>query len=179
MNGDPHFEVLVPSGQRLCFSVQGEHGFTFNIISNKIMHMNARFVPDGHRDEITWIGSLGLVVRSKLSNTTSKIRFEASEKMIYIDNKVTLKANKIEGLTFFKGKLSISEAPRVNKKRYPEVVVDLQDVGLTFTVMFIREHLDVKWMRIRQQPRESHGIVGTDVVLLINRLALSIIIIMV
>ena len=161
MGGDPHFSLLLPNGQLLCFSVQGEHGFVFNLISNKIMHMNAKFIPDSKRSEVTWIGSLGMVVRSKKANTTSKIRFEAANKMVYVDDRANLKARSVKKLTFAKGKLTVTESdPTVKKAVYPQVEVDLEDVGIAFTVTFVKEHIDMVWNKVRKQPKDSHGIIG-------------------
>ena len=163
MGGDPHFSILLPNGQLLCFSVQGEHGFVFNLISNKIIHMNAKFIPDSRRSEVTWIGSLGMVVRSKKANTTSKIRFEASNKMVYVDDKVSLKAQSVKKLTFANGKLTVTESdPTVKKVGHPQVEVDLQDVGIAFTVTLVKEHIDMVWNKVRKQPKDSHGIIGKE-----------------
>jgi hypothetical protein len=46
---DPHFSIVLPSSRLLCFTVQGEHGFAFNLINNEHLHMNALFVPDSQR----------------------------------------------------------------------------------------------------------------------------------
>ena len=45
---DPHFIIALPGGKLLCYTVQGEHGFSFNLINNEmiVMHMNSKFVPD-------------------------------------------------------------------------------------------------------------------------------------
>ena len=161
LGGDPQFSILLPNGQLLCFSVQGEHGFVFNLISNKIIHMNAKFIPDSKRSEVTWIGSLGMVVRSKKANTTSKIRFEAANKMVYVDDRVSLKAQSVKILTFAKGKLTVTESdPTVKKAVYPQVEVDLEDVGIAFTVTFVKEHIDMVWNKVRKQPKDSHGRIG-------------------
>ena len=165
LGGDPHFSIILPNGQLLCFSVQGEHGFVFNLISNKIVHMNAKFIPDSQRSEVTWIGSLGMVVRSKKANTTSKIRFEALNKMVYVDDKVSLNAQSVKRLTFANGKLTVTESdPTVRKGGiHPQVEVDLQDVGIAFTVRFVKDHIDMVWNKVRKQPKVSHGIIGKDV----------------
>ena len=161
LGGDPHFSILLPSGQLLCFSVQGEHNFVFNLISNKIIHMNAKFIPDSRSSEVTWIGSLGMVVRSKKANTTSKIRFEALNKMVYVDDKISLKAQSVKKLTFANGKLTVTESdPTIRKAVYPQVQVDLQDVGIAFTIRLVKEHLDMVWNKVRKQPKDSHGIIG-------------------
>ena len=161
MGGDPHFSIPLPSGQLLCFSVQGEHGFVFSLISNKIIHMNAKFIPDSQRSEVTWIGSLGMVVRSKKANTTSKMRFEASSKIIYIGDKISLDAQSVKRLTFANGKVSVAESdPNTRRSEYPQVEVDLQDVGIAFTVRFVKDHIDMVWNKVRKQSKDSHGIIG-------------------
>ena len=91
---DPHFSVVLPDGTSLCYTVQGEQGFVFSLISNKMLHMNAMFVPDSRREEVTWLGSIGIVVHNngfKTSNATY-LRFEAKSKKIYIGDNVVLKA---------------------------------------------------------------------------------------
>ncbi len=159
MGGDPHFNIVLPNHQQLCFSVQGEHGYSFNLISNKLIHMNARFVPDPKREEVTWIGSLGIVVTSRKMNET-KIRFEAKEKMIYIGEKLSLHVRRVEKLTFSDGKMTVSEGFRGNSGGHFRVGVELVDIGLSFSVNFVKEHLDLTWNKVGRQPPKSHGIIG-------------------
>ena len=162
MGDDPHFSIALPGGKLLCYTVQGEHGFTFNLISNEKVFMNAMFVPDSRRDEVTWLGSMGVIVKNgyRKSNSTA-LRFEALEKKIYINDKVVLEPRNVEKLTFTNGKLTISEAPPMEGFKYPKVYVDLQDVGLSFSIQFLAEHLDLFWHSTGQQTLNSHGIIGT------------------
>lgn len=160
--GDPHFSIKLTSGEFLCFSVQGEHGFVFNLISSPQLQMNALFVPDVLRPEVTWFGSVGMMIKNvfKKANST-KLRFTADEKMVYIGDSVKLNANSVEKLTFSKGKLTVSEAKRETGERSrPEVQVNLEDLGMDFVVRFTKNHLDMIWNNIAQQPKESHGIIG-------------------
>ena len=163
MGGDPHYSIMLPSGQLLCFSVHGEKDFPFNLISNSLLQMNAFFIEDAVREEITWIGSLGVIVQHssyKKSNST-KIRFEAKEQMIYINNGVSLHAKRVERITLANGKLSVTEAVRKDAEKNAEVEVDLVDVGLAFSVRFVKKrHLDMSWRKVSQQPTDSHGIIG-------------------
>ncbi len=161
MGGDPHFSILLPNHQQLCFSVQGQHDYSFNLISNKLIQMNARFIQDAKRDEVTWIGSLGIVVMTTSTNrNTTKIRFEAEDKMIYIGEKLSLHVKKIDRLTFSNGKLTVSEALRNKKEKKFRVHVELVDVGLSFRVDFVKGHLDMTWNKVGRQPANSHGIIG-------------------
>lgn len=121
--------------------------------------MNARFIPDPKREEVTWIGSLGIVVTSRKMNQT-KIRFEASEKMIYIGEKLSLHVKRVEKLTFSKGKMSISEGFHGKNNGHFRVGVELVDIGLSFSVDFVKNHLDMTWNKVGRQPPNSHGIIG-------------------
>ena len=69
-------------------------------------------------------------------------------------------AQKIERLTFSKGKLNIAEF--VSKPEHPVVHVDLQDVGLSLTVRFKRFHLDIVWNKVDKQPKDTHGLIGKN-----------------
>ena len=159
---DPHFAVTLSSGNTLCFTVQGEHGFAFNLISNQKVYMNAMFVPDREREEVTWLGTMGIIVNSngyKKSNMT-KLRFEAIKNKIHIDDQMVLDARNIEKITIENGKLMISEAPPVEGYKTPFVRVDLNDVELSFSIKFMTEHLDLYWHSTGQKTADSHGIIG-------------------
>ena len=165
MFGDPHFNIILPNKQSLCFTLQGEHGFVFNLVSNRLLQMNALFVPDKERSEVTWLGSIGLVIKKnnfKESNVT-KMRFVADERMIYIGDKTKLHAEDVVKITFSKGKLTLAEAasesPRHNSRH--EVRIDLTNLGLSFVVWFVKgNHLDMNWNNVLEQPEQSHGIIG-------------------
>ena len=142
--------------------MQGEHGFAFNLISNKKMHMNAKFVADSKRPEVTWIGSLGIVVKNAhyLGSNVAKLRFDAKSKEIYIENKVTLNAKKVDSLTLCNGKLTVSEASPNKKTATCSVRVIFTDLGLNFTIKFVKEHLDMFWHSVGGQDKDSHGLIG-------------------
>ena len=159
---DPHFAVTLSSGKTLCYTVQGEHGFAFNLISNEKLYMNAMFVPDALREEVTWLGTMGIVVNNngyKKSNAT-KLRFEAVQNTIHIDNQMVLEARNIEKITFQNGKLIISEAPPTEGYKTPFVRIDLKDVELSFSIKFMTEHLDLYWHSTGQKTADSHGLIG-------------------
>ena len=161
MGGDPHFSVLLPNGQLICYSIQGEHGFTFNLISNKVTQVNALFVPDSRREEVTWIGAMGIVAKGsrykKLNDT--KLRFMAEEEKIYLGEKAVIDARGVGKIHLARGKLTLEENERDDGMIEVEVV--LEDVGLEFCVRFVkRSHLDMIWKKVVQQSQESHGLIG-------------------
>ncbi len=125
LGDDPHYSILLPSGQLLCYTVQGEHNFTFNLISNNLLQMNALFVPDKVREEVTWIGGLGLVVKHSAfkDSSVTKLRFDMERKMLYIGDKVKLSVKNVESISLSGGKLTVSEADDVEDEKVPEVKV--------------------------------------------------------
>ena len=163
MGGDPHYSILLPTGQLLCYSVHGEHDFVFNLISNKLVQMNALFVADARREEVTWIEELGVVVRHgprKRANTTA-LRFCAEKNMVCVGDKVKLQASGVERITFSQGKLSISERSAGGDVSKPAVLVEFPDIGLSFTVTFVRgRHLDMTWNKVEPNMDDSHGMIG-------------------
>ena len=81
--------------------------------------------------------------------------------MIYINNGVSLHAKRVEKLTLSNDALVVSEAVHKNAERNAEIEVDLVDVGLTFSVRFVKKrHLDMSWKKVVNQPTGSHGIIG-------------------
>ena len=124
--------------------------------------MNAMFLPDTRRSEVTWMGSIGIIaMNSDYKNSTfTSLRFVAKENKVYISDRVVLRARNVEKLTFIKGKLIISEAPPVMGFKYPEVLVDLHDVSLSFSIKFMNEHLDIFWHSTGIQTVNSHGLIG-------------------
>ncbi|XP_064401973.1 uncharacterized protein LOC135347821 isoform X2 [Halichondria panicea] len=160
LGDDPHYSILLPNGQLLCYSVQGEHNFTFNLISNSILQMNALFVPDKVREEVTWIGGLGLVVKHSAykDSTVTRMRFALEGKMLYIGDKVKLSVKNVERISLSGGKLTVSEAD--SDVQVPEVKVELKDVGLSFFVRYMSNHLDMIWDSVATQPKDSHGMIG-------------------
>ena len=168
IGGDPHYSILLPTGQAMCFSVHGEKDFSFNLISNDKFLMNAYFIQDAIRDEITWIGSLGIIVKNTSSlyseNATIKLRFDAVDKSIHVGRKAVLYAQEIEKIVLGSGhsrRLVISHADtRSPQQKRIEVFVSLEDAGLSFTVRFVKDHLDLFWHNVENQPKNSHGIIG-------------------
>ena len=158
IGGDPHFSLFLPTGQLLCFSMQGEHNFTFSLVSSHTLSINARFDQDAQRSEVTWIGALGVVVGAR--KNAIRIRFESSTKSVFIDNRIAVSAADVDTLVVKGGRLHISEASQEEKEEFPEVGVELHDVGVHFTVRFTRGHIDVVWSKLGTALGASHGLLG-------------------
>lgn len=165
---DPHFSIVLPSGKLLCFTVQGERNFAFNLISTDHVHINSLFVADSVREEVTWMGALGIIVKGEEyhgSNKTS-LRFDAKTKTVSLGDKHTLNAQGVDTLKFKDGKLLITEKGTEEEGvdlEHPTVCVNLEDVGLHFHVTFYGEHLDIFWNSVtidNEGNQHIHGLIG-------------------
>ena len=160
--GDPHFSVLLTDGKLLCYSVQGESNSAFNLISSSDFVVNAKFIPDSKREEVTWMGSIGVVLHKALQFRTSKvthIQFNAKSHTIYIGIEVPHNVNEVREIISKNGNISIVERDPKFTPLHPAVKVHLKDVGLYFTVKFYGEHLDLKWHHVVKDSN-SHGLIG-------------------
>ena len=167
LGDDPHFAVLLPSGVFLCYSIQGEHDKVFNLISNPDVHINALFIPDAKREEVTWIGSLGIVTHPRHSGcgNQTRISFSIHNSSVTVTNlpgegskTVSWKSTEITALSISNCKINI--ALRSDHVKHPIVEVALHDIKLNFAVKFQNSHLDIFWHAVGEQPELSHGLIG-------------------
>ena len=160
MGSDPHFAIRLSGGNLLCYTFQGVHNTTFNLVSNKQLQMNALFVPDDTNWDNTWLGSIGITVFHHGKKTTT-LQFTASDQLIRIGDRVQMEAKAIKKLSFHDGKLTMFEVPSNNTPRYPRVQVQIVDSNLNFTVGFAKNnHLDLYWHSTGVPYDESKGVIG-------------------
>ena len=155
---------MLPDNQTLCFTVQGERGSVFNLISNKYFHMNALFVPNSGERNATWIGALGIVIGTSLqSPNATRITINATSKNIFVGDGITLAAKNVQELHLKHGELWSSISNTQKHSGSPRVKVILEDMGLEFIVRFTRKHLEVFWQSIGILNEDSHGLIGKQV----------------
>ena len=157
---DPHFAIRLPGGQLLCYTFQGAHNTTFNLVSNRQLEMNALFIGDQTNWDNTWLGAIGVTVLHD-GKKMSTIEFTAADQLVKIGGKVPLRARSVKRLTFRNNKLTILEVPPSHYPTYPRVLVQLVDADLNFTVTFTKgNHLDLYWHSTGTPYEGSRGIVG-------------------
>lgn len=164
LGDDPHFSVALPSNKMLCYTIQGDHYTTYNLLSNSRMQINALFVPDSKRKEVTWIGSLGFIFGNlnhpdPLTDKTT-LKLVAIGSIISLNTKANFSAKNIASINVASGKFAVTEATPTEGFRYPLVHIVLEDAGMSFSVMFKREHLDLFWHSTELQSEDSHGLIG-------------------
>ena len=104
---------------------------------------------------IQWLSYLGLPQMT--------IELDAREDRISIGVELNLTAHSLERITIRDGKVMLSEAIPTDKFRYPTVKINLSDLGFSFSVRFMKEHLDLFWHSSPRQSQDSGGLIGTFV----------------
>ena len=163
MGGDPHFSIVLNDGKMLCYSVQGRNDSVFNLISCTTFEMNANFVPDSMRPDVTWMGAIGVVLNKALHFKHSRVtgfKFDSKERAVHIGKK-TLPAIAIKEISSQNGSISIIRRnDKVSATLHPAVKLHLKDVGLHFTIKYENDHLDMIWHN-PISGSNCHGLIGT------------------
>ena len=159
MGGDPHFSIALHDGKMLCYSVQGRPNSVFNLISCDHFFINAKFVPDSKRKEVTWMGVVGVVLK-KGGSIVTHFLFDAQNHTMHIGSKISLAAGTIKELASDNGTLSVvGRHGSVFFSNHPTVRLHLKEEGLDFTVKYENQHLDMSWYRAVKSTN-SHGLIG-------------------
>jgi len=154
---------MLPDSNMLCYTVQGEHGSVFNLISSKLFHMNALFVPNPGQRNVTWIGALGIVIGNRQKSNVTRITIDAANRSIYVGDGITLAAKDVHKLHLQHGELLSSISNTQKHSGNPRVKVILEDVGLQFIVRFQQKHLEIFWQSMGTI-KDSHGLIGKQVI---------------
>ena len=161
--GDPHFAVLLADGQSMCFSLQGEQGFIFNLVHSSVLTINALFIKDAVRDEVTWLGSLAVIIKLPYQTLNqSVLLFDIADRSVCINGENKLKAGDIEAIRIEKNKLKI--VSKNSQSLHSSVLVVLKDIGLVFSVEYMDSHLDLLFRNVPSTKGSdtchSHGLLG-------------------
>ena len=151
---DPHFSVRLSSGHMLCFSVKGEAGSNFNLISTEELEINAQFIALPNRHGKTWLGIIGVVFDDR------KLIFNSTARNLQINDKIALEVSSVKKVLISAGRIHLTMAENSLNK---EIEVDIEEPGVNvkFTIVFIkREHLDLLWMSGTVHLESIHGLLG-------------------
>ena len=106
---DPHFIVPLLNGQDMCYSLQGEPYFAFNLISDPIISINSYFIPPEEGKNLsefaTFLGDIGILVQPEECRDScdpddiTKIAISAADSSIIIKgSKTELKDRNVQVL---------------------------------------------------------------------------------
>ena len=149
------------SKKTLCYSIQGYPGLVFNLISNKNFVINAEFInSDGDSNEVTWIGRLSVISRSK--NNSNTVVFSSVDQDITIVKKASFKAKVISQIIFTRNQSIKITQHVVIPSGNPIVHVIFDDPQAKFDITFYYNHLNVDWKMQYDEFSDMQGLMGKE-----------------
>ena len=151
----------------LCFNVQGEPDFIFNLISSKYINLNALFAKPAEEEsrsidaDSTFVSEVGLLVKSKYQNKPVKIKISAFDHSIdVLGSHTTLMDSSITVKVSENGNISVSTASKEN-----DVMLYVEtEHGFAIKVRFLKKHLDMFITDNSGFTNNTHGLLGKYVV---------------
>lgn len=167
---DPHFAVPLLNGQDICYSLQGEPYFAFNLISDPVISINSYFIPPEKGKNLTefatFLGDIGILVQPEqcmgncVPYNITKIVISASDRSVLIEgSKTKVKDRNVQVLvddSIATVKLGIV----LGKGDHPSLTVTIKYPPLAFKVQFVNEHLDLIVKDFSGISSSAHGIMG-------------------
>ena len=167
---DPHFAVPLLNGQDMCYSLQGEPYFAFNLISDPIISINSYFIPPEKGNTLneftTFLGDIGILVQPEEckgncnQDDITKIAISASDRSVLLDGSRTKLKNRHVQVFVENSTATIKLGSVLRKEDHPSLTVTIKWPPLAFTVQFVNEHLDLIVKDFSGISSSAHGIMG-------------------
>ena len=164
---DPHFFLPLANGDHMCFSVQGEPDFAFNLINDKYIKLNGQFVLPAEDEShtianvSTFLGDLGLVITNRDTNGTTVIKVSALDHSVLAGNSLTIVKDKPVTVNVF-GKVTINVDAQIQTTRLKDesAWLYINTDGFGIKVRFYKKHLDMFLTKTNGLTKEAHGLIG-------------------
>ena len=151
----------------MCFSVQGEPDFAFNLISDKYINLNGQFVLPAEDEShtianvSTFLGDLALVIVNRDTNSTTAVKVSAVDHSVLASNSLTIVKDKPVTVNVFE-KVTISVDPhiQINRLKDESAWLYINTDGFGIKVRFYKKHLDMFLTKTNGLTKDAHGLIG-------------------
>ena len=167
---DPHFAVPLLNGQDMCYSLQGEPYFAFNLISDPIVSINSYFIPPEKGNALnefaTFLGDIGILIQPEECKDNcdhddiTKIAISASDRSVLLGGSKTKLTNRHVQVFVENSTATIKLGSVLKKEDHPSLTVTIKQPPLAFKVQFVNEHLDLIVKDFSGISSSAHGIMG-------------------
>ena len=167
---DPHFFLPLQNGDNLCFSVQGQPDFMFNLIKDRYVELNTQFVLPAEDEShtianvSTFLGNLGLLLRSPATGSTMAIKISAQDHTVLVGNSITTVKDKpvivqVSNTFIVDITTDANQQFYVNKNGSAWLYINVE-FGFGIKVRFYKRHLDLLLTKTSGLTNEVHGLMG-------------------
>ena len=153
----------------MCFSIQGQRNFAFNLISDKYIQINAQFVLPADDDSntianvSTFLGDVGMVIWSKDTDKIVVIHVSAQDHTVLVDDSLAIVKDKPVFVDVSNGKVAIninanSKNTKIKKDESAWLYINTEGFGVK--VKFYKRHLDLLFTETSGLSKDAHGLIG-------------------
>jgi len=167
IGGDPHFFIPLANGDHMCFSIQGEPNFAFNLIKDKYIQLNAQFVLPAEEEShtisnvSTFLGDLGLAIRNQETGDVRVIKVSASDHSVLVDHSLTVVEDKPVIVDVFKAiTIKVGAHVQTNRLMDESAWLHINTDGFGIKVRFYKKHLDMFLTKTDGLTKDAHGLIG-------------------
>ena len=168
MGNDPHFFLPLANGDHMCFSIQGEPDFAFNLINDKYIQLNGQFVLPAEEEShtisnvSTFIGSLGLLVTCPKTGETIAVKVSALDHSILVGDSLTIVKDKPVTVNI-SNSITIDIGSKIPTSKLKDESAWLYintNVGFGMKVRFYKKHVDLFLTKTHGLTKAAHGLIG-------------------
>jgi len=168
IGNDPHFFLPLTNGDHLCFSIQGQPDFAFNLINDKYIQLNGQFVlpayEKGHTiaNVSTFLGDLGLVVKDPETGNSTIIEVSAQTHSVKVGNSFTIVKDKpvtVDVSDTVSININSNDQTSKLKDEIAWLYINTK-IGFGLKVRFYKKHLDLFLTKTDGLTKNSYGLIG-------------------
>ena len=164
---DPHFFLPLANGDHVCFSIQGQPDFAFNLIRDKYINLNGQFVLPADEEShtisnvSTFLGDLGLVITNQNTNSTAVIKVSAVDHSVLVGNSLTVVKDKPVTVSVFEEvTTTVDTKAQTSRLKDESAWLYINADGFGVKVRFYKKHLDMFLTKTDGLTKRVHGLIG-------------------
>ena len=172
VGNDPHFFIPLLNGDNLCFSVQGEPDFMFNLIKDRYIQLNTQFVLPAEDEShtianvSTFLGNLGLLFKSPATGNTMAIKITAQDHTVRVGDSITTVKDKpvivqVSDTFHVDVKTEVDQQLHTITEASAWLHINIE-FGFGIKVRFYKKHLDLLLTKTSGLTNEVHGLIGIN-----------------
>ena len=151
----------------MCFSVQGEPNFAFNLIKDKYIQLNGQFVLPAEEESqtlgnvSTFLGDLGLAIKNKETGNVTIIKVSAPDHSVLVDDSLAIVKNKPVNVDVFKTvTVKIDSHVQTMRLKDESAWLYINTDGFGIKIRFYKKHLDMFLTKTNGLTKDAHGLIG-------------------
>ena len=164
---DPHFFLPLINGDHMCFSVQGEPNFAFNLIKDQYIQLNAQFVLPAEDEShtvgnvSTFLGDLGLAITDPETGNITIVKVSAPDHGVLVGHSLTVVMDKPVYVDVSKTvTIKIDAYAETTKLKDESAWLYINTDNFGIKVRFYKKHLDMFLTKTNGLTKDAHGLIG-------------------